>query len=107
MSDKDYAVAATSRVPLGSPISTKPAHLLTFENSGKSKVKFFITLEKPEFENQFIHVKGIYSEASEEEINNSFTEILTVAGKDSILEMYFPLHRISSIKNLVFRANKK
>lgn len=107
MSDKDYAIAATQRVVSGSPISNKPPHLLSFENSGKSKSKFFITVEKPEFENQFIHVKGIYSEASEEEISNSFTEILTNAGKESILEMYFPIHKISSIKNLVFRANKK
>ncbi len=107
MTDKDYAVAATQRVVSGSPILSKPAHLLAFENSGKSKVKFFITTEKPEFENQFVHVKGIYSEASEEEISNSFVDLLTNAGKESILEMYFPIHKISSIKNLVFRANKK
>lgn len=107
MTDKDYAVAATQRVVSGSPILNKPAHLLSFENSGKSKVKFFITTENPEFENQIVHVKGIYSEASEEEISNSFSDILTNAPKESILEMYFPIHRISSIKNLVFRANKK
>lgn len=109
--DKDYAVTQIKAdVPIlqrGIAQLNKPAHLLVFESSGKSKVKCFITIEKPEFEGQFVHVKGIYSEVSEEEISNSFTEILTTAGKDSIIEMYFPLHRISSIKNLVFRANKK
>jgi len=110
MSDKDYAIAATARVVSGSPILAKPAHLITFVQpaTGKSKQKFFITIEKPEFEDQFVHVKGMFSEASEEEINNTFSEVLTEATKDStIVEMYFPIHRISSVKNLVFRSNKK
>lgn len=107
MTDKDYAVAATARVVSGSPILTKPAHLIAFENSSKSKAKFFIAIEKPVIEQQFVQVKGIYSEQSEEEIINSFAEILTNAGKDTILEMYFPIHKISSIRNLVFRGLKK
>lgn len=104
--DKDYAIAATARVVSGSPILTKPVYLITFENVGKSKAKFFIAIEKPDFQEAFVQVKGIFSEAAEEEIINSFAEILTTAGKESILEMYFPWQRISSIRSLVFKANK-
>lgn len=104
--DKDYAIAATARVVSGSPILTKPVYLLTFENSGKSKVRSFIAVEKPDFQDAFVQVKGIFTEAGEEEVINSFSEILTTAGKESILEMYFPWHRISSIRSLVFKANK-
>lgn len=106
MSDKDYAIAATARVVAGSPILNKPVYLLTFENPGKSKAKFFIAIEKPEFQDAFVQVKGVFSEASEDEIINSFADILTQAGKESILEMYFPWHKISSIRSLVFKANK-
>jgi hypothetical protein len=107
MSEKDYAIAATSRIFSGSPMLTKPVYLITFETSGKvTKAKFFIAVEKPEMEEAFVQVKGIFSELSEEEIINSFAEILTTAGKESILEMYFPWHRISSIRSLVFKANK-
>jgi len=107
MSEKDYAIAATARVVSGSPILSKPAYLVTFEASGKTKSKFFIAIEKPEFQDAFIQVKGIFSEVSEEEIINSFGEILTQAGKESILEMYFPWHKIVSVRSLVFKANKK
>lgn len=108
MTDKDYAVAATARVVSGSPILTKPVYLLTFENSGKTKekTKSFIAVEKPDFQDAFVQVKGIFTEVAEEEIINSFSDILTAAGKESILEMYFPWHKISSIRSLVFKANK-
>jgi hypothetical protein len=105
MSDKDYAIAATARVVSGSPILTKPVYLLVLDGA-KSKSRNFIAVEKPDFQEAFVQVKGIFTEASDEEVINSFSEILTTAGKESILEMYFPWHRISSIRSLVFKANK-
>jgi hypothetical protein len=109
MSDKDYAIAATQRIVSGSPILNKPAHLITFVSTTAAKTKqLFLTIEKPEFENHFVHVKGIFTDLSEDSIANTFSELLTEAIKESSLtEMYFPIHRISSMKNLVFRSNKK
>ncbi len=107
MSDKDYAVLATNRVLTGGQTLSKPAYLIEFEIVGKSKAKFFIASERPEFADAFVQVKGIFSELSADEIINSFSDILTAAGKESIIEMYFPSHKIASIRNLVFKANKR
>lgn len=103
MNDKDYAIS-----PVGSVINTgvmlkKPPHLITFEK-GKQK---FLTIEKPEFGASFLQTKGIFTELSDEEILSSFNEIIAQAPSESIVEMYFPISRINSVKNLVFRAKTK
>ena len=73
----------------------------------KSKgLQKFISLDKPELLNGFIQVKGIYCDHSEDEIIKNFTEILATSPKELILEMLFPLHRINSIRSLVFNAVK-
>ena len=69
-------------------------------------VERFISLDKPRAENGVIEVKGIFSELSEDEIIKSFADILTATPKELTLEMMFPLHRIVSIRSLVFNADK-
>jgi hypothetical protein len=100
MSEKDFAIGVAVTPPVGA-LSKKPAHLITLE--GKP-IKRFISIDKPELLNGFIQVKGIYSEEDESEIVNKFPDLLTNSPKELILEVWFPLHKISSIRSLVFRA---
>jgi len=104
MSDKDLAVAATTRITAVSSAVNKPIYLIVFTDMIKTKGKFFVSIEKPEIQDSFVQVKGIFSQASEEEIINSFYDILTRAGKESIMEIYFPWHNVSYIRSLVFKA---
>lgn len=95
-------------IPSGAPIKRNPIYLITLEKAvGKAQViEKFISLDKPQSENGFIQVKGIFCERAEEEIIKSFNDILTNSPKESILEMMFPHHRIISIRSLVFNAVK-
>jgi hypothetical protein len=91
------------------PTLKKPPYLIALDNGVTGKVhnfQRFISLDKPESVNGFIQVKGIYSDLEEDEIIKNFTDILTSCPKESILEMMFPLHRIYSIRSLVFNAVK-
>lgn len=108
MPSTDIAIGTTNLIPSGPPTLKKPPYLVTLEkNNGKTViVERFISLDKPQSENGFISVKGIFSIKSEEEIIKSFNDILTENPKELILEMMFPLHRVSSIRSLVFNAAK-
>lgn len=105
MPEKDFTVGIATIPTVGS-LTKKPSYLITLEAvSGKSKVvQKFITLEKPELLNGFVSAKGIYSEADEDEIVKTFSELLTNSSKDLILDMMFPWQKISSIRSLIFRA---
>ena len=104
----DIAVSVSNRVPVGSPISNKPSYLVALEeNSGKSRlIKYFITLDRPEQLDGFIQVKGVFADPSlqEAEIIKTFSDILTSAKKELILELWLPWHKICSIRSLVFKA---
>ena len=108
MSGKDFAVGTTTTVPTGAALNKKPSYLITLEdNSGKNKVLTrFIALDKPDFADGFIQVKGIFVDLSEDEVINNISEVLTNIKKELICEMMFPHHRISSIRSLVFSAIK-
>ena len=56
--------------------------------------------------NGFIQTKGIFVDdtLSEEEIITKFASILTTAQKSLFLEVFFPWHKICSIRSLVFKA---
>lgn len=107
MSEKDFNVSVTG-VPNVGHISRKPSYLITMEGfKGKSKnVSYFITLDKPDCQNNFVQAKGIYSDLDEEEIIKRFSDILSLSPKENILDMMFPIHRVYSIRSLVFNANK-
>jgi len=108
MPPNDFAIGPTSVVPSGGVISKKPNYLITLEdNSCKSKVLTrFITLDKPDFLDGFILVKGIFTDIEEDAVINNISNILTTLKKELILEVMFPHHRIHSIRSLVFNAIK-
>lgn len=109
MSDKDFTVSTVSGFPTVAATSKKPIYLITLEDQSTSKkttYQKFIAIDKPDSQNGFIMVKGVFSENSDEEIIKTFSEILTSSPKESILDMWFPWHRIVSIRSLVFNANK-
>jgi len=98
----DIAVSSTAKIPQVGQGNLKPAHLVILEkNKGTEK---FITLDKPEFLDNWVHVKGIFSVSSEEEIILNYRDMLTTAKSEAIVEMFFPIQRINSIRNLVYKA---
>lgn len=104
----DIAVQPGVMLPTGAPLLKKPPYLITLED-GNGKLRTFqrfISLDKPESSEGFVLVKGIFCDKAEDEIIKSFTDILTNNPKEFILEMMFPLHRIYSIRSLVFNAVK-
>ncbi len=91
------------------PSLKKPPFLITLDDGivGKTRnQQRFISLDKPESVNGFVQVKGIFCDKNEDEIIKTFSDILTNTPKELILEMMFPLHRIYSIRSLVFNAVK-
>jgi hypothetical protein len=105
MGEKDLAIAVAMSPSVGG-ISKKPAYLIELnpDNSKSKNATKFISLDKPELLEGFIAVKGIYSEATVEEIVKSYQDLLLSAPKELVLETMFPWHKISSIRSLVFRA---
>lgn len=107
MSERDFAVGSVG-IPSVGQISKKPCYLVELlDSAGKSKnLVHFIAIDKPEPMNGFIQVKGFYVELPEEKIVKGFSELVASTAKESILEMMFPIHRVYSIRSLVFNANK-
>jgi hypothetical protein len=99
-----------SLVGAQAPSLKKPPYLITLDGGGAvgktRSFQRFISLDKPESINGFIQVKGIFCDKEEDEIIKTFTDILTNSPKELTLEMMFPLHRIHSIRSLVFNAVK-
>jgi hypothetical protein len=85
------------------PTSAIKLSYLVYVEEGK-KIKKFITLDKPEFLEGFVQAKGIFSELPDSEIINNYSQLLTTAPKELILEMFLPWHKIHSIRSLVFKA---
>lgn len=85
----------------------KPSYLVIFEDyaaTKKGNVKKIVTLDKPDCSGNFIQAKGIFSEASEEEVVSSYQNLLTEAKKEDIVEVMIPWNRIFSVRSLVFKA---
>lgn len=111
MSEKDYVVGITSAPSVG-VMPKKPCYLVTLDatagtGTGKlNKQLKFIAMDKPDLLGNFIQVKGIFCDLSEDEILSKFIEVLTSAPKETIVDIMFPVHKICSIRNLVFNAHK-
>jgi len=91
------------------PSLKKPPFMIVLDGGLQGKTRIFerfISLDKPLSENGFITVKGIFCDKDEDEIIKGFADILTNTSKELILEMMFPLHRVYSIRSLVFNAVK-
>lgn len=107
--DKDINVAAGNLVPTGAPSLKKPPYLIIMERTDKKVqiIERFISLDKPSSQmNGFIEVKGVFCDKEEDDIIKNFNEILATTPKEIILEMIFPIHRIISIRSLIFSAVK-
>jgi hypothetical protein len=104
----DVAIGPVMRLPTGGFIASKPSYLISIEEIvlKTKKITYFITLDKPELLNGFIQVKGMFADSAltEDEIVTKFSELLTSAKKELFLEMFFPWHKICSIRSLVFKA---
>jgi hypothetical protein len=91
------------------PRINKPVYLITLvDGSGKTAaVTHFIATDKPELSMSFVSVRGIFTDEPDEDfIIKSFSEIVGKAPKETLVEMIFPVHRIRSIRSLVFNAIK-
>lgn len=83
----------------------KQSHLITMEGTNsKSKYLRFVTLDKPDIEGYYIRTKGIFVSQEEDEIINSYQDLLTNANKESIIEIMVPWVRVFNIRSLIFRA---
>ena len=103
--NKDFTVSSISQVP-NNTISRKPHYLLHLNGSFEDKFEKFICVDSPEVKGNFIIVRGFFTLKSEEDINKEFLATLTNVDKDAIFDMWFPTHRVVSLKNLNFLFRK-
>jgi hypothetical protein len=90
------------------PTLKKPVYLITLaDGTGKTAaISHFIATDKPELTMGFVSVRGIFTEEDEDTIIRGFSEIVGKTPKETVVEMMFPVHRIRSIRSLVFNAVK-
>jgi hypothetical protein len=107
MSNSDMAISSVG-IPNYSNVVMKPPFLIALEETvGKSKaLRYFLTIDRPDVGNEYIQAKGMFidSTVSEEEIIKNYSQLLTDAKKELILEMWFPWRRIFYVRNLVFKS---
>jgi hypothetical protein len=101
MTDHDIAIGPVG-IPNTAALAKKPPHLVSLSDGKKTQL--FLSLDKPESLNGFIQVKGFYVERAEEDISKDYLSLMSLTSKDAYVEMYFPIQRVLSIKNLMFKA---
>lgn len=101
--EHDIAIGPVG-IPNVAALQKKPPHLLVLTKS-KGQPDLFISLDKPVFENDFVQVKGFFvgGSSTETSVSSKYVEHMSSVDKDSVVEMFFPNHRIVSIKNLIFK----
>lgn len=92
------------KIPDGTPINTKPCHLILLTDKVKRQV--FIALERPILDASHIQTKGFFVEKPENEVIEDWTTIVKEANMDKskLGEFYFPWHRVIYIRNLVYKS---
>lgn len=105
-SDKDYVVSSVGVPMVIGAINKKPLYLVTLTSEAKKPQEKFISIDRPDSQNGFIFAKGFFSDLDSEEIIKTFSDLLTKTPKELILDMWFPWHRVCSVRSLVFNANK-
>lgn len=101
--------------PVGLPLGPNnktllPCYLIKLlpEPGSKSKAcRLFIAIEQPQFNSDFIHTKGFYSDATEADIVGRYREIVSQAPSTDILEEWMPWHTIFNVRSLVFKTQIK
>lgn len=107
--DKDIVIGSTMNLPSGPPTKMIPSYLVKLmpeDNKSKSG-KLFLAIEQPQFNSDFIHTKGFFIEASEDDIVAGYREMVAAALQSQIVEMWLPWHSIRNVKSLVFKASNK
>jgi len=92
-------------VPLtAGQMAKKPAHLIILTDGKKREL--FIAVEKPDFLGGAVFAHGfmVDPKSDEDAIRQGFMEIISTEPKENIEEVYFPMHRVVSVKSLVYRA---
>jgi hypothetical protein len=108
MSDQDFVINTTLRVPDGTAISNKPCYLITLdERTGVGKNiqhRRFIAVDLPTLMPSYIQTKGFYTAAEEDIVVKDFKSILQSMDKEQMIELYVPWQHIKCIRSLVFKA---
>lgn len=108
MSEKDFVINATARVPDGTAISNKPCYLVTLEEkigTGKdAKHVLFIAVDLPSLQPAFIQTKGYFTATDKDAILKDHKSVLQGMDKEQMAELILPWHEIKSIRSLVFKA---
>jgi hypothetical protein len=103
MTDNNHDIAiGPVGIPNTAALAKKPPHLVVLLD-GKEK-KLFLSLDKPELLPGFIQVKGFYVSGSEDDASKNYVTLMGSTAKDLYYEMCFPVQRVHSIKNLMFKA---
>lgn len=111
-SDKDILVGSPLAIPMGPPVKSIPSYLVKLlpDITAGTKTKsyrMFLAVEQPQFNADFIHTKGLFSEASEDDIITGYKEMVAAATAAQIIEMWIPWHTIHSVRSLVFKTASK
>ena len=104
--DKDFTVNAVGSLANTVQVSKKPSYLITLDLGKTKKNTYFVSIDKPDFLDGFVQVKGFFSDDEEADIINNISNLLTSLKKELICEMMFPWHKICSVRSLVFNAVK-
>lgn len=100
--NEDITVGAVG-IPNVATFNKKPPHLVVLNvNNNKKSQALFLSIDKPELLEGVIQVKGFFVNAETD--NAKYFDSINNAPKESLVEMYFPLHRVDSVQNLMFRA---
>jgi len=102
--NRDFTVQNVASIPNTMNVKRKPTYLLKLENT--YEITKFVCMDVPDTNVNFIIVRGFFSELPEDEIIKTFPDMLTNVAKDLIVEMWFPTHKVVSIKSLTFSAKK-
>lgn len=106
--DRDIVISSTVNIPSGPPNKMIPSYLVKFlPDLGSKKYKMFVAVEQPQFNADFIHTKGFFTESSEDDIVSGYREMVAAATAAQILELWVPWHTVHSVRSLVFKTVTK
>jgi len=102
----DLAISNVSYKPSAPPVYKNTPYIVLLaptEPKSKSNTKF-ITTGKLDIVPGFIQVRGFFVELEDQEINSNYNDIISSVDKEKIVEIYFPNHRVISIRSLIYKA---
>ncbi len=104
MSNHDFAVSNVGYTPHAPPKLNYTPHVIHLVD-GKKTIKF-ITTNKMDLSNGYVAAKGLFTDASDEEISSKYMQMTEEVEKEKIVDILFPNHRILYIQSLIYTARK-